>query len=138
MPTLITQEKEAATFEAKAHMLKEQFFPALKQADLADIEGFDYPPSLDPGGPFEADEIGYKIKRQHPSKAPGLTGIPNAVLKMAVEWILPYMLNLVNACLKIGHHPKAFKDSNTIVAKKQPKQNQTYADPSMYRPITLL
>ena len=40
--------------------------------------------------------------------------------------------------MDLNYHPKHFKKVNTIVIKKPLKENITYENLKMYRPITLL
>ncbi|KAF4421507.1 putative RNA-directed DNA polymerase from transposon X-element [Colletotrichum fructicola] len=55
---------------------------------------------------------------------------------MTLDAILPYLVHLFKACVNLNHHPECFKESYTVVLKKEGKDNYTL--PKSYRPIALL
>ncbi|KAF5646048.1 hypothetical protein F25303_5512 [Fusarium sp. NRRL 25303] len=57
-------------------------------------------------------------------------------MKMAHEELLPYLHHLFAACLKLGHHPAAFKQACTIMLRKGGKDD--YEQPKSWRPVALL
>jgi len=121
--------------EGKAKIFKNTFFPTPPEADLTDLEGYRYPPSVT-WDLIQAHEISNAIKRAAPNKAPGTDGTPNGVLKVALPVILPLLLPLYNACWTLGYHPKLFRESKTVVLRKRAKGD--YTQPKAYRPIALL
>jgi len=121
--------------EGKARIFKETFFPTPPEADLTDLEGYLYPPSVE-WNSIQSHEIVNAIKRAASNKAPGTDGTPNRVLKIALPVILPLLLPLYNACWTLGYHPKLFRESKTAVLRKPAKGD--YTQPKAYRPIALL
>lgn len=82
------------------------------------------------------DSLKTAIKRLSSGKVAGPDGIPNEALKIACDVLLPYLLALFNACVRLGYHPECFKSSYTVVLPKEGKDD--YARPKSYRPIALL
>ena len=110
--------------EEKAAVLRQSFFPPSMQADLSDIAGYEYPP------PIECPDITIAeteraVRRAAPNKAPGVDGIPNAVLHKTLDIILPSLCKLFNACLQQGYCPKHFKEAITVVLRKLGKDDCT-------------
>ncbi|CAE7033039.1 RVT 1 multi-domain protein [Pyrenophora teres f. teres] len=62
-------------------------------------------------------------------------GIPNALLKLCREAIVPYLHRLFNACLKHCYHPARFKHATTCILRKP---LGPYNLPKNWRPIALL
>lgn len=121
--------------EEKAETLRQSFFPPPLRADLADIDGFEYPkphecPDITPS------EIERAIRRAAPNKMPGTDNIPNVILHQTLDLILPHLQGLFNACLRYGYCPTHFRQSITVVLRKPGKDD--YTQPKSYRPIALL
>ncbi|EXL97398.1 hypothetical protein FOIG_10437 [Fusarium odoratissimum NRRL 54006] len=57
-------------------------------------------------------------------------------MKMAQKELLPYLHHLFAACLRLGHHPAAFKPASTVMLRKPDKDD--YEQPKSWRPVTLL
>jgi len=62
-------------------------------------------------------------------------GIPNGLLKLCREAIVPYLHRLFNACLKHCYHPSRFKHATTCILRKP---SGPYNLPKNWRPIALL
>ena len=126
---------------AKLELLKKSFFPPPPVVRLEDMLGFRYPTPLDSYVITES-EIMKAINRPRSYKAAGPTGIPNRILQLLSNVILTTLHTLFNACFNIGHCPKAFKNSITVVLKKpesgDPANPRDYTMPKSYRPIALL
>ncbi len=121
--------------EEKAELLRAAFFPTPPEADLSDIENYEYPEPLQM--PLIAEQELSKAILQAPgSKAPGPDGIPNSILHLTLPHILPQLLPLYNQCLKSGIHLEAFKRSTTVVLRKPNKGDYRLA--KAYRPVALL
>lgn len=116
--------------------MREKFFPPPPEADLADIDGTAYPPSVGTATTITREEVERAIRRPAADKAPGISQIPNRALRAGMSEILTPAHHLFNACIKLGYHPKLFKRANTIVLRKPNKED--YFDPKAYRPIALL
>ncbi|PZC92379.1 reverse transcriptase [Pyrenophora tritici-repentis] len=62
-------------------------------------------------------------------------GIPNALLKLCREGIVPYLHRLFNACFRHCYHPAHFKHATTCILRKP---SGPYNLPKNWRPIALL
>lgn len=69
------------------------------------------------------------------SKAPGLDGIPNKALKIALRNNPQVFADAFNTCLRKGEFPEEWKKQKLVLI---PKPNKRLGDPSSYRPICLL
>ena len=69
-------------------------------------------------------------------KAAGPDGIINRVLHVAAVQIAPHLTRIFNWSLRLGYCPAHFRQSTTIVLRKQGKDD--YTAPKAYRPIALL
>ena len=136
MPMLKFNDQVADTFDQKAEMLKDVFFPALPPADLSDIEASFYP--ISPHCPIiiTKSEVSTALSRLKSDKAPGPDGISNRILKACSEILVELLTPLFQACVTHLYHPRAFKMANTIALKKIGKGD--YTTPKAYRPIALL
>lgn len=80
-------------------------------------------------------EIKDIIRRLKNSKAPGIDGITNVLIKKLPERALKVLENIFNWCLKNGYFPNRFK---TAKIKAIPKPGKDHRNPVNYRPISLL
>ena len=120
--------------QEKAETLRQTFFPSPRRADLLDISEFEYPqPIVCPE--ITETEIERAVRRAAPNKAPGTDGIPNGILHQTLDIILLALHKLFNACLRLGYCPAHFRESITVVLRKQDKD---YTQLKSYRPIALL
>lgn len=69
-------------------------------------------------------------------KAPGADQIPNLILKLLIEQLLPHLYQIFNDSLSLGYCPSHFRAFITVVMRKPGKPD--YAVPKAYRPIALL
>lgn len=147
-PTIEDQD----TYEGKVAALSKVFFPKPPPIDETNIpysQTLGVHPPLDhiPSShthqrdtpkldcpPLTKDEIKQAIFRPQPHKAPGPSGIPNYILRISVDLLLPLLQPLFNHCLFRGISP--FKESITVVLKKPDKDD--YNKAKAYRPIALL
>jgi len=121
--------------EEKAEVLRQSFFPPPLQADLSDLEGYEYPPPIECPD-VAVSEIENAIRRASPNKAPGTDGITNRVLHQTLDILLPSLHRLFNACLRQSYCPAHFREAVTVVLRKPGKDD--YTQPKAYRPIALL
>jgi hypothetical protein len=121
--------------EEKAEVLRQTFFPPPAQADLSDMDDYEYPPPIE-CPIITTAEIERAVRRASPNKAPGADGISNGILHQMLEILLPSLLKLFNACLEQGYCPAHFKDTITVVLRKPGKDD--YTQPKAYRPTALL
>jgi len=122
--------------EGKTQLLKDIFFPPVAEADLADLEGFNYPPPLEDCPEITAEEIRFAIYKPAQDKAPGPDGIPHRILRLLSGPLSEPLRLLFNACLHVQHHPSCFRVATTIALRKPSKPN--YMEPKAWRPIALL
>ena len=124
-PTLVKSDGELARQpEEKAEILRQSFFPPPKQADLQDIEGYQYPPLIECPA-ITIPEVERAARRAAPNKAPGTDGITNGILHQTLDILLPSLCKLFSACLQHGYCPAHFKESITMVLRKQGKDDYT-------------
>ena len=67
---------------------------------------------------------------------PGKDGIPSALLRLGWPYISNLVLDLFQACIDTGHHPRCFRTAILTIIGKPNKADMT--SPSSYRPIALL
>lgn len=84
------------------------------------------------------DEVTRAILSTAPHKASGPDGIPNAMLKKALEvpHFVAFPTSLFNECTCHGYCLRHFRASTTVVLRKPGKPD--YTVPKAYRPIGLL
>ena len=70
--------------------------------------------------------------------APGKDDIPNEILKLCEDILVPHLVHLFNACFRIGYFPKVWRIEKMIALKKKTPRNFSYGDPGDWRPISLL
>lgn len=81
------------------------------------------------------EEIQMLIKCLKNSKAPGIDGVQNIVLKRLPETAIETICKIFNLCLKKCYFPKAFKKAKVIPI---PKPGKDHRQAGNYRPISLL
>ena len=122
--------------KAKAEILINRFFPPPPTVDLSDIKT---PPNYLSSyhiGKITVHEIRSTILGSISRKAPGEDGIPNLILKLLIDSLLPHLYRIFNKCLDTGFCPTHFRSSITVVLRKLGKPDYTTA--KAYRPIALL
>ena len=131
------QETPTADFAQKATILAAKFFPKPVQVDLSDLtrESEDYRERYKVSQDVSTWDIEEILKSLPARKAPGPDGIQNEVLKASRSVLAPALAGVAQACLKTGYFPYAFRESNTVVIRKEGKSD--YSLPSSYRPIAL-
>src|SRR5439155_22590772 len=132
VPTL---NEDAVTNEQKVDVLQKTFFPKPPKADLSDIPATTYPQEVPCETEITLRQIHNAINRLTPNKAPGPDEIANRVLKNPLPTIEHHIRALMQASLDLGHYPKPFKHSTTVVLRKPSKPD--YTKPKAYPPIAL-
>ena len=74
--------------------------------------------------------------RRLPDKSSAADPIPTNVLKQTVDLLAPYIVELFNRSLSVGHFPDGFKEAFITPVVKKPGLDST--DVSSYRPISNL
>ncbi|KAJ6176718.1 hypothetical protein N7485_003632 [Penicillium canescens] len=140
MPPLKTADGIAESTNEKVQALREAFFPTPPDADLSDITNSTKSPI--PFPPITKQELTDAIRRAPPNKAPGADGIPNKVWRLLAgesasqRVFISTLLDIFNACLRIGHNPRHFQTSITVTLRKAGPRD--YRLPKAYRPVALL
>lgn len=80
-------------------------------------------------------EMSLILKELKPSKSPGLDDVSNRLLKNLPMKGIQKLVDIFNACLKLGYFPNEFKKAKVIPIAKPGKNVKL---PSSYRPISLL
>ncbi|KAJ5598905.1 reverse transcriptase [Penicillium lagena] len=128
----------AETVEEKSAAFQQAFFPQLPDADLSDIDGFQYPSEPIRFPEIMKHEIQDAIRLTPAEKAPGEDTIPNSFWHKVIE--IPVVLNtlhqLYNACVREGYNPSHFQRSITVVLRKPGDRDYQLA--KSYRPVALL
>ena len=70
-------------------------------------------------------------------KALGEDQLPNRVLKLAVNLLVPILMMIFNRSLELQYCPAAFKRSITVVLRK-PEPKKSFHHPKSYRPVALM
>lgn len=97
------------------------------------LDLFDLPlRSPDPISEYELEQC---IRHMSNRKAPGYDSICPGILKMGLRCIGPRLVNLLNACLVIGHFPSVWKKGVLVLI---PKPDSKTDSVKSVRPITLL
>jgi hypothetical protein len=122
--------------EAKANILADHLFPPPVRADLADIEGYSYPPELPMGQEVTTDEILSILNHIALDKAPGPDSIPNRLLRKCRYVLAEPLAKLFQDCLQRSYHPTPFRHSRMVVLRKPRKP--IYDVAKAYGPIALL
>lgn len=113
--------------KAKAEILINRFFRPPPIVDLSDIET---PPNYLPSyhtGRITVHEIRSTILGSISKKAPGEDGIPNLILKLLIDSLLPHLYRIFNECLNTGFCPTHFQYSITVVLRRPGKPDYTTA-----------
>jgi hypothetical protein len=120
----------------KAKILAEKFFPEPSEADLSDITGDASPQrSIQCPKHITKEELAAVIKRLPKKKAPGPDSIANEALQRLSNTTQEHLARVLSRSLASGTIPRSLKESNTIVLRKERRQD--YSLPSSYRPIAL-
>ena len=125
-----------SSFEGKVEALRRVLFPSTPAADLEDIAGSRYPDPVPMIREIDKHEVIKAVRHPAADKAPGISGVPNRLLRHVVSPMALSITKLFQACFDLGYHPEHFKKANTIVLKKPNKPD--YSEPKAYRPIALL
>ncbi|KAI0309159.1 hypothetical protein OF83DRAFT_1047461, partial [Amylostereum chailletii] len=86
--------------------------------------------------PFTTDEVRDALRNTSNTTAPGETGITWRLIKWAFNETPEYFVDLFNACLRFGTHPRSLKMAVVAVVAKPRKTDMS--NPRSYRPISLL
>src|SRR5204863_107412 len=104
------------------------------------VEGFleAHEPDADEDPPLPAvteQEVAEYLRRLRPRKAPGYDSLGTPALQKIPPWVLLWIVNIFNSCLRIAHFPSPWKEARVIMIPK-PGKDPLY--PDNHRPISLL
>ena len=85
--------------------------------------------------PITEEELLEACDRVGNTKAPGLDGIPNIALKVAIHALPSLFLDVYNECLSEGIFPAKWKEQRLVLL---PKGKKPPDEPSSYRPLCML
>jgi hypothetical protein len=136
LPTLSKDGIKAISVEEKSTLLRQEAFPAPREATLIDIQTARYPTPLDTPDEISNDEIKHASLRTKSDKAAGPDQIPNRVIHILARHRDSLLKTLFQACWDLAYHPIAFHKAVTVFLRKHGKGD--YTDPAAYRPIALL
>lgn len=122
--------------KTKAKILINRFFPPPLAVNLFDIKTpLNYLSNYHIGK-ITFHEIRSTILGSISEKTPGKNGIPNLILKLLIDSLLPHPYRIFNKCLDTGFCPTHFRSSIIVVLRKPGKTDYTTA--KACRPIALL
>ena len=138
-PTRIpTLDGCATTNEEKTKAFQKTFFPPPPPADLSDLKHsgqVNYPSPVLFEPYITIQQIRRAVEKPAPNKAPGPDKVSNRVLQHALPNIERHLQLLMQASLDLGHFPRPFKETRTVVLRKPGKPD--YTKSKAYRPIAL-
>jgi hypothetical protein len=137
-PLKTTNGDLARADEEKARALHTEFFPPppppLPEQDRPVPP--DFPPEVEDAHMITESQVRCAINKLDCWKAVMAKDIPNAVLQWCEDLLVPYLLPLYRASLRLSHYPSIWKIYETIVLRKP--EHPDYSLPKAYRPICLL
>ena len=106
-------------------MLRRSFFPEEPQADLSDMDDFEYGQAVEPLPQVTKNDILNIMDKQQKFSAPGIDGTPNAFLKTMEEPFAEAAAALTQACWQLAYYFKHFRRARTIALCKVGKDFYT-------------
>jgi ribonuclease HI len=142
IPTLTSLTPGAATGrmatatsnEEKSRMLAKAMFPKKPDERFAPDQG-NYANQITTRREITETQIRRHLMHVSPYKAPGPDEISNVVLKNCADLIIPYLLQIFRAAVRLRTYPDEWRDTITCVLRKPGKAR--YDVPKAYRPIAL-
>jgi len=120
--------------EGKSRLFHKAFFQK-PPANIDTPQDYVYPPPRFAFKPIADSQIDRAIRRLSAFKAPGLSGISNAILVQCRELLVPHLGPIFRATFSLRTYPQQWKTFNTVVLRKPGKKD--YSLPNAYRPIAL-
>src|SRR6267154_1009540 len=122
--------------EQVADVLSQRFFPQSPPLVETHFDD-DHPPRPTRTlPPFDKELVETLLKKASNKSAPGQSGHTWMILKWAWEADPMQLIDLLEACLKAGHHPRKWKEAIVCVVPKLNRADYTLA--KNFRPIALL
>lgn len=127
-PSLIVDDTTITTIEGKREVFLKQAFPR------QDFEDVIIPQERSATIPEK--DIERALFSQSTKKAPGKDRLNFKAIRLLWNWDCQRILNLIQACTKLGYQPKGWKIAKGIILRKPNKPINT--TPKAYRVISLL
>ena len=112
--------EEATSNEEKSAMLVKLMFPACPD-NCSVPSDFSYPERLPTPKGITMEQVQHNIARLSPYKAPGPDRIPNIVLKACADMVVPYLVPIYRAVLKLKIYPCGWRELTTCILCKPGK-----------------
>lgn len=137
VPTLLEGDSLVSDAKDKATLLNDYFCSQSKlsneDAPLPTLRDFQNSKTLSVVSTSE-QEVGVLLKNVDTSKACGVDGIGNSLIRMCATAIAPSLASFFNISFSRGHFPSAWKFANVVpIFKKDNRQLK-----GNYRPVSLL
>jgi len=129
-PTRTAQERDPAVLERVVSTL----FPEHPPAEWPTIDGNEAG-NMVPLREITDPELQTIASSMHPKKAPGLDGVPNAALAVAITKYPGPFRQVYQECLNMSCFPQQWKKQRLVLL---PKPGKPPGDPSSFRPLCLL
>jgi hypothetical protein len=124
-------------FEFKIQLLSNLFFSDTIEIDFIDTSNYNYlNVVLKSSFLITKNEIRQTIKRCKSNNASEFDDIFNRILKIFVDKLMLYLMNLFRVCVALNYHSRYFREIYTIVLKKSRKKN--YTNVKTYKSIAFL
>ena len=120
---------------AEGHSDREQ---AILEAHFPPAPGSSYEPPADGRAFVQVDThlVGSLLAKAANTSAPGDDRISTDIVKVFWQWDTQRFVQLVRACIRLGHHPTLWKTARGVVIPKPGKPD--YSQVRAYRVISLL
>ena len=125
--------------DQKAEQLANTFFPPERPLGQHEHQFVEInPPTarLSKFPSFTPERVANTLTKVNPHKAPGPSGISNAILKHCAQLLAPHLATIYSAICKFKHYPTKFRRIHQVVLPKPGRAS--YELPNSYRPIALI
>ena len=140
VPTLKKPDgTSASTNDQKAVQLANTFFPPERPLGQHEHQFTESNPPTARHSKFPTfttERVASTLTKVNPHKAPGPSGISNAILKHCAQLLAPHLATIYNAICRFKHYPSKFRKIHQVVLPKPGRAS--YEIPSSYRPIALI
>jgi len=129
----------ASTNDQKAEQLANTFFPPERPLGPHEHQFIELDPPTTTASKFPSftpERIVDALTKVNPHKAPGPSGISNAILKQCAQLLAPHLAKIYSAICALKHYPSRFRSIHQIVLPKPGRAS--YEIPGSYRPIALI
>ncbi|KAG5223534.1 reverse transcriptase from mobile element jockey protein [Salix suchowensis] len=136
IPPLITDAGVAASPAELGETLKTAFFPLAPPQVEISLESDPQAKPIRNFAPISVDEVSDALRGTSNVSAPGPSEISYRLIKWGFPMCSQLLTDVFNACLRLGHHPKAWRATIVAIVPKPGKTDMS--QPRSYRPISLL